>query len=124
MNTSGINRRINRKKVDYNLLEKELNDPQSDRYIILNKLLKLIDIRKQYDAFDPKAKQEVNHIDKDIFSIIRIGKTTKIETYVNVSSKTKTLKDVNGYDLINKKDIDGLILKPYDSVWIKKKVNL
>jgi sucrose phosphorylase len=121
MQTSGINRRINRKKIDFIKLEQTLSDQQSDRYLILSKMLELIHIRKTYDAFDPKAPQKVINIDKRVFALQRIGKTSTIETYVNVSNQTVMLGQVDGYDLIHNKNINGLLLEPYASVWIKKK---
>ncbi|QWB95507.1 sugar phosphorylase [Mycoplasmatota bacterium] len=122
MKASGINRRINRKKVDYDKLKKVLDDSQSDRHIILNKLINLIHIRKQFDAFDPKAKQDIVIDDPRVFKMKRLGKTSTIEAYVNVSDETITIDEVDGFDLLSQKNIENLVLKPYDAKWIEKKV--
>lgn len=118
--SSGINRRINREKLDLDKLELALKDKTSDRYIILNRLLKLIDIRKNYDAFDPKSEQNVLFIDDRVFALSRQGKDTNIDVFINVSKEDVYLKEVIGLDVISENNVNGLLLKAYQFAWIKK----
>ena len=120
LKSSGINRRINREKLDLDKLELALKDKTSDRYIILNRLLKLIDIRKNYDAFDPKSEQNVLFIDDRVFAVSRQGKDTNIDVFINVSKEEVYIKDVKGLDVISENNVNGLLLKAYQFAWIKK----
>lgn len=120
--TSGINRRINREKLEYGQLCDQLNH-EGFRSEILSKLLMVLEIRKKETAFDPKAIQEVLKLDPKVFAIRRHNLETKSEVFalINVSCEKLILElDVNGRDLISNEEITKkLVLRPLQYRWIK-----
>jgi len=120
--TSGINRRINREKLDYNTLVKALEE-DSFRSKILGENLQMLEQRKGCKAFHPNASQEVLFLDKRVFSIVREDKISgeKVTVLINVSSETVNLDlDVNGTDLISGACYIGTVeLEPFARKWIK-----
>lgn len=121
---SGINRRINREKLEYNRICEEL-ESDSRRNKIFTKFKKLIDIRKSESAFSPYGTQKVLDFGSEIFSLERENKETneKILYIVNITSKEKTLDcGISGVNIVDKSIIDGkLTLNPYGFAWIKVK---
>lgn len=119
-NETGINRRINREKlVKQELLDELKNNPY--RQTIFNGIKELIQIRKQYSAFDPYAKQEVIDLGTDVFAVRRFGKNESILSLTNVTSHEVDLVDIHGFDLIHENNIGSLFtLSPYQTAWIKE----
>ncbi|AUD62908.1 hypothetical protein BK010_04655 [Tenericutes bacterium MO-XQ] len=122
LESSKINRRINREKLNYDLLAKEIKDSKSTRYQVFNQYLDLIDIRKQHKAFSPFSSQEVLSLDHRVFSLIRSDEKTseRILVLVNVSDQEIKLDTLyQGKDLVHQEHIkDTIILKPYQYRWI------
>ena len=120
--TSGINRRINREKLN---VEEVIKDITSDtaRKTIFEELLNRIEVRKQETAFSPIATQEVLSLDKRVFSIVRHNQTTgdKVLVLINVSNEeVKISTNCSGTDLFSKKVInDEIILAPLQTMWVK-----
>jgi len=117
---SGIKRRINRAKLDFDLLNKELEDKTSLRRAVLDSYKKLIAIRKVQPAFDPNSSQRVLFLDDRVFALIR-GDKDSILVLVNISKDEMVLKtDYSGTDLVDGSGIDGSIrLSPYQYRWIR-----
>ncbi|GAB6189086.1 alpha-amylase family glycosyl hydrolase [Marinitoga arctica] len=127
---TGINRTINREKLDYETLEKEINDPNSLRYKIFNAIKNMLKIRISNKVFNPKSDQKVLFLDNRVFSFIREYEDEKILILTNVSNKdiTIVLKNMlseKPVDLLSNKKIEvinnKLIIKlmPYETLWIK-----
>ena len=118
--SSGINRRINREKLDYDKLVEEL---EGDRKEIFERYSRLIKIRRNEAAFSPTSTQKVLLFDKRVFSIIRENQETgeKILVLVNVSNEEVKLNtSIKGKSIINIKEFsDEVQLKPYEVEWIK-----
>jgi glucosylglycerate phosphorylase len=114
---SGINRRINREKLHYKKLIKELNDKDSFRHKIFAGLNKLLEIRKGQKSFNPNVAQKVLNLGKEIFAV----KRGNIIIVINISNKLiKIDEDIKGKDLISNKKINKKIeIQPYDVLWIK-----
>ncbi len=119
--TSGINRRINREKLDYDLLDAEL-EKGGLRKRILDGMLKALDIRREHSAFSPYACQEVLDLDKRIFAVRRVNKDSgeSIVALVNVSTQDVEMDPgIRGMELFTKEDIDGEVdLAPLEYKWI------
>lgn len=119
---SGINRRINREKLDYNVLVEEIIS-DTPRREILSKYTNLINVRKQHTAFSPKAYQDVLFLDKRVFSIIRKNNETneKILVLVNVSNEDLEINtEFSGINIINNEVIEKSIkLDALEYKWIK-----
>lgn len=117
---SGINRRINREKMDVNSLLEAL-ESDSRKKSIFEGTKGLIKLRQQEKAFSPYAAQNVLEIDERVFALERINNDEKITFIVNTSPERVALEtEIRGKDLISQTSYDGTIsLPPYGFVWIK-----
>ncbi|NNU83401.1 sugar phosphorylase [Geobacillus sp. BMUD] len=124
MEESGINRRINRQKIDKDRLYMELESNSLRRNIFVQ-LSKFIQQRRTQKAFNPQAEQRVLFLDERVFSILRTNEQTgdQILVLVNVSKQNVELKtEYVGMDIILNQPIDRTIfLRPYQTMWIKTK---
>jgi sucrose phosphorylase len=68
---SGINRRINREKLDSLQLVKELEEEDSLRRLIYLGYRELLKIRRSRKAFDPSSPQTILKLDDEVFALIR-----------------------------------------------------
>ncbi|MDC7234326.1 MAG: sugar phosphorylase [Spirochaetales bacterium] len=68
---SGINRRINREKLNSQTLVRELEEENSLRNLIYRYYKGLLKIRRQHKAFDPSSPQTVLKLDPEVFALIR-----------------------------------------------------
>jgi glycosidase len=119
---SGMNRRINREKLEYSRISRELaEDPR--RRAIFTGIIKLLTIRKQQSAFSPYASQEVLDYGNKVFALKRKNDQTgeSITFIVNVDCNATVIHtDLTGEDLITGRKVDKEIaLKPYEFIWIK-----
>ncbi|EQC2227206.1 sugar phosphorylase [Listeria monocytogenes] len=120
---SGINRRINREKLEKNQLVHEL-ETDTYRQTIFTSLKKLVQIRRNHTAFSPFATQEILDLGPDIFAIKRESEKECIYGIVNVTSHDirKTLAFSGTNLLTNQPVASELDLTSYEVVWIKKAV--
>ncbi|WP_078378846.1 alpha-amylase family glycosyl hydrolase [Sutcliffiella halmapala] len=122
LETSGINRRINREKLEYNTIVEELKTC-SRRSAIFNGLKRMINVRQQEKAFSPYANQTVLELGSKVFGLKRENEETGDTVYfaVNVDSQPVTINlGIKGTNLIENKQITGEIeLGPYEFVWVK-----
>ncbi len=119
---SGINRRINREKLNYDSVVAELKgDTQRKR--IFDTMLNLIKIRTGQSAFSPFAVQNVLNLSKQVFAIERFNESTgeKVVAIINVSTKSVELAtNICGIDLItNKQYNNNFSVEPLQVLWIK-----
>ncbi|MEG3132993.1 alpha-amylase family glycosyl hydrolase [Rouxiella sp. T17] len=125
MHQSGISRRINRKKLKLDELEKELDTTGSLRSEVFNGLKKLIAIRRSRPAFSPQAGQRVFELGDKLFAIERFDPKTdnRISCISNISSQPQTFKlSIEGQDLIGGETFTGQMrLQPWQVVWIEHK---
>ena len=91
---TGMNRTINREKLEYGKITSELENKNGIRSRIYNRLKELIKARKAEKAFDPDAEQIIQNFGSEVFSFIRISvdKEEKILIINNISDKEITLK--------------------------------
>ncbi len=125
MKQSGINRRINREKLEYDNLNLILRNSDSRQSKILSNLKELIKVRKTDSAFNPYSSFNVEESDNGIFILERtsIDGSSKVKGYFNLSmnnaniplnlSETKT-------DLLSGKSYKEILnLESLDFVWLK-----
>lgn len=122
LENSGINRRINREKLEINQLRDELKtDPR--RKAVFEAMKKMIEVRKSSSAFSPYANQQVIETDKRVFSLIRENRETSERVYfaVNVSDETVEVDlPFNGVEMQSDKKVEGTaLLKPFEFIWVK-----
>jgi sucrose phosphorylase len=68
---SGIERRINREKLDRTRLEAELTDASSFRAQVFRGYRELLRVRREHAAFAPAAAQRVLDLDPRVFAVVR-----------------------------------------------------
>ncbi|EGL8221786.1 sugar phosphorylase [Listeria monocytogenes] len=120
---SGINRRINREKLEKNQLVHEL-ETDTYRQTIFTSLKKLVQIRRNHTAFSPFATQEILDLGPDVFAIKRESEEECIYGIINVTSHniSKTLAFSGTNLLTNQPVASELDLTAYEVAWIKKAV--
>ena len=118
---SGINRRINREKLEINKLYEEL-ETSNYRKIIFTGITKLIEIRQNEKSFNPYGNQEVVELSDKLFSLRRTYEDESILAITNLSNEEVTVKvGVSGLDLISNKKVNQVLkVSPYQSMWIKE----
>ncbi|SHS45852.1 trehalose synthase [Mycobacteroides abscessus subsp. abscessus] len=122
LETSGINRRINREKLEFGEITRELKE-NARRKEIFEGLLKMISTRQQQSAFSPYASQTVVDVDSNVFALKRRNEMTADEVFfiVNVDSKPVVANiGIKGQDLLTGKEIDSEVtLEPYQFFWVR-----
>ncbi len=127
---SGINRRINREKLDCPTLVKELEEPGSLRQGIYLGYRELLKVRRSHRAFHPSSAQEILSLDPGVFGLIRRARdgSESILCLQNVSARMLTLSVgrflPEDYEVLLGSPGEGalqgeLILPPYDVCWIR-----
>ncbi|MDB4868128.1 MAG: alpha-amylase [Cohnella sp.] len=120
---SGINRRINREKLDAAALEQELHSVKRRR-MIFEGLRRMIKVRQATNAFSPYADQQVLEFDKRVFAIRRKNLETEcaVVALANVTNKPVHLNtNISGKELLTSKQVSGTIeLGPYGYAWIEE----
>lgn len=120
---SGINRRINREKLDFDTLQDELSNKKSLRNKVYSNYKTLLRIRTAEKAFNPFGKASYSAIQKSIFVIKREFENQVIFAVFNFGNKSVKINALsqNVFDLIHKKEIKEDIweIKPYNFVWYK-----
>lgn len=120
---SGINRRINREKLQYNQLLNEINNENSIRHMIFEAYKKLLKIRKNKLVFSPNSKQNVLFIDSRLFSIERVDSSLekKVLVIINVSSESYKINlPYYGTDILSNTIIRAnYMITPYEILWIE-----
>lgn len=121
LEASGINRRINREKLQRDKLENELKENPVRKEVFL-RLCRLIQIRRTLKAFDPGALQRVVRLDDRVFAIERLNEATgdRLLVLVNVSSDAVEVSlPALGVEVIRNRQVDSsLTLEPYEYMWI------
>jgi sucrose phosphorylase len=120
------NRAINREKINYEHLLKELSDKKSFRHKIFTNMKEMLEIRKNYKSFSPVSEQEILDSEEGILVIKRINKDEKIYCIINLTPDRKilNLSSVNLFEesvnLLNNEIIKEILkLESYEYVWLK-----
>ena len=121
---SGIKRRINREKLDFNYLVKEISDKSSLRYRIFTSYKELLRIRTEQTVFNPLGKADYYQSDDNkLFIIRRIHNGETVYAIYNLSEETTEIDALspNVYDLINEKEVAKRKWKveSYNFYWFK-----
>lgn len=127
MESSGVNRRINRAKLAYADVQAELDDASSFRAQVFAAYSHLIAVRRQQAAFHPNATQEALDLGRtDLFGLLRQCGTQTILALFNLTPETQTV-DVSQWitheavDVISgEKKKPQVNLEPYGVVWLAK----
>lgn len=125
-------RRINRKKLDLETLEKELSDKDSLRSQVLSLYLKLLSIQRTERVFRPTSKQQILNVHPSLFTLRRSDEKHNEEVLVviNVTDRLLTIdlsaqepndpsrhwKDLLSCEMTKGASVE---LKPYQVCWLK-----
>ncbi|WP_270181088.1 alpha-amylase family glycosyl hydrolase [Alkalihalobacillus sp. CinArs1] len=120
LESSGINRRINREKFQYDALVEELESSKR-RHDVFNGMKNLIRLRQNEPAFSPFAEQEIIDVDEKVFSLIRRSEGDEVLFVVNAANEEVSVElPYGGHDVISKKNVEkSITLSPYQYMWIK-----
>ncbi len=124
---TGINRRINRQKLDRAPLEQELADASSLRSRVFRGFAALLDARRNHPAFAPHAPQRILEGNPAVFAILRTDPATHAQVLClhNVTANPVTL-DLHGARAtahLNQPDrpapdVNPVSLDPYETAWL------
>ncbi len=119
---SGINRRINREKLNYDQLIEDLSNESSLRHHVFYGMKHMLKVRRDEPLFSPHANQVILELDHRVFAVERQENDQVIINITNVSSDSIEIKLIGSYqDLItNLTYLDCVTLKPYQYGWFKK----
>ena len=129
-------REINRKALDYNILTKAIEDPDTLTSKIIRKLNTLISLRTKQSAFHPNGAQKILKVRPEIFALLRTSPNedqhilsliniTDDEIQIAIPLKEVQIFKQGWYDLIRQDkhtfedENINLTLKPYDVVWLE-----
>ncbi|MGF1682781.1 sugar phosphorylase [Photobacterium minamisatsumaniensis] len=119
MESSGINRRINREKFDIDTLETELALEGSLRQQVYGEMIRLITLRQQQKAFSPTSPQHVLDLGDGLFGLVRGEGSDAVCLAVNLSSQPQATNSLSGFDLVSQQPLEaGFMLQPYQFVWL------
>jgi glucosylglycerate phosphorylase len=111
--SSGIARRINRQKLELELLEREMSSVGTLRHQVFNGLKALLELRRAYVAFDPESEWRVLNLDPRVFALERIpsGGEPAVLCLHNVSDQKVQLG--------REQKLNGIqSLDPYEVRWV------
>jgi sucrose phosphorylase len=121
MESSGINRRINREKPRFARLMEELENSPVRRKIFQG-IVRMLLLRKRQPAFSPSAEQKILHLDPRAICFLRRDKKSgqQILVVINVSNEQIALAyAAKGVDLFaDGREEDIFELAPYEYKWI------
>lgn len=128
---TGHNRTINRQKLIWDELEKELNLEGSLRNQVFNRLAHLLEIRSSRSAFHPYGSQQVLDYSSAVFTNLRISQNSqdRVLCFHNISDRAQRIEiDLAGLgtalatDLITGFTISGehtaVDMSPYQVIWL------
>ncbi len=123
MEASGINRRINRKQLEADVLLEEL-DTSPRRRGTFEGLTRMLRVRAGQSAFDPSSPQRVLDLGPAVFAVQRGAGTGSVIAVINVSGSPANVRGVTGTDLLSgarlgsDTDDDGFTLAADGFVWL------
>ncbi|MCH8004127.1 MAG: sugar phosphorylase [Nanoarchaeota archaeon] len=112
---TGMKREINREKLEYKKIDREIKNKKSIRHKTLSNYLNILNVRKNIGALDPYCKEKPIKSDKRLLITERKYGGKKVTVIVNVSEdKIMLEKYTKKLDWLSKKRFSGEI-KPYGS---------
>lgn len=121
MESSGINRRINREQLHKEELLNELAEG-GQRAKILKGIKEQLEARATSSYFDPYGKQAVESLSSDLLVITRVSNGKELQCIANISEEEVSLDNqICGYSLLDKCEVKISNLMPYEYMWIERK---
>lgn len=123
---TGQARSINRPWLDAEQVNKELDDGDSPRGVVLEGHRRMLAARTRTGAFDPSGDQEAQPIHGGAFSLIRSGSHGEVWCVTNVTSDHIEVEPPPGWGSRRRSTIDGSVeggvvhLPPYAYDWYER----
>jgi len=127
VNKTGRARTINREKLDWNLVQRELAMPHSFRHQVFSAYKQMLSLRRSLPALHPNATFEVWNTDSRMIAVFRnsgpdslLGLVNVTDNSIEISLQKRNLPHtmVNVLDGCNK-DVSHIRLKPYEILWLE-----
>ncbi|MCO8121359.1 alpha-amylase family glycosyl hydrolase [Stieleria sp. TO1_6] len=119
---SGINRRINRQKLNYTKLKQELAVAGSIRHSVFTRYKQMLSVRSEQPAFDPYGPAEYEQ-HGSVFLVKRGIGDDRVMTLHNFSDQPATVQgiDAGAVDLLTGIPVagDSVSLQPFEFRWLK-----
>ncbi|MCL4395795.1 MAG: alpha-glucosidase C-terminal domain-containing protein, partial [Chloroflexi bacterium] len=128
---SGQPRRINRQKLAFDELERELADPNTRRARVLRRHANLLSLRRARRAFNPNSAQQILPCDRRVLAVLRTARGTEervlclhnvsnefVAAQLNPQSGNAHWRDMIGGRVLP--DTHGIVdfeLQPYQVIW-------
>jgi len=122
---TGRNRTINREKLQFDELQKQLADETSLRFKVFQKFSQLLKARGGSSAFNPHGTQKILELHPSVFAVERISPDGRSRALClhNVSSQTISFSTnhESAADLFTGQtlSVTTITLEPYQVLWIK-----
>ncbi len=125
---TGHSRAINREKLDYARLVRDLTDPDSLRHQVFRRYLQLLKARRTSPAFAPMGLQKVLDCGKAVFGVVRHARMNGESVYClhNVSPERQIVtlpkrigraEELLTGDFLS--DVSMIELAPYEVCWLR-----
>ncbi len=119
---SGIKRRINRSKLNYDKLLETLSKEGSLRNLVFTEYKKLLQTRRSYDWFDPFLNFEIKTVDNQVIIIQKEQEKKRFWAIFNFSDRSRNFplcqgKMVENLITGNFAHADSIFLEPYAYYW-------
>ena len=133
---TGRTRSINRKQWQHDELISLLESSNTPNHEVFYELQRIIKIRKAEACFHPACSQEIIDISSGLFAFIRteiktgqqlfaIYNVTAVPQDITISGRPELSDESLWFDLVTEKHLDnilpGIILQPYQFMWLVKK---
>ncbi|MEM6361219.1 MAG: alpha-amylase family glycosyl hydrolase [Bacteroidota bacterium] len=119
---TGVNRTINREKLNLGELNNELDDTSSIRYQVYHRLYKLLEVRKKQIAFHPFGNFHFPEFGNELFGIQRQYNDQKLLCIFNFQNDEISVNLPTGqfFDLLNDQYVaEELKLGAYGFTWLE-----
>jgi glycosidase len=122
---TGMNRAINREKLDLDAVSREINTEGTIRNLVMKKLTALIEKRRTLRAFHPQGKQHVLSFDPAVFGVERVSPDgdEHLLVLINVSGHPVSLKLEHRCteDTLSGRHVSGMAtISPYEILWLQR----
>lgn len=124
---TGMNRSINREKLDPARVSEQLKKQGHIRNLVYHRLTHLITSRSRHRAFHPKGKQRVLDLHPSVFGLERTAPPglngERIVSLINVSEKTLEVSLNHGdyQDILTGKAFrNSATLRPFEILWLQQ----
>ena len=131
---TGINRRINRQKLDAATLGIELDLPGHLRHLVFGRLTGLLKVRRAHSAFSPRAQQKILSMGNRLFGVLRTDPATGesvlclhnitsseilLELPPDLTDSRNTWRNLTSTTpTTDRYDRSPALLKPYEVKWL------